>query len=92
METKIKRKRIKFELAAEPGMEVSVAGTFNDWTPGKHKLVDKEGTGAYGKQVLVPVGRHEYKFVVGEDWQIDPDCDEWTTNEFGSLNNILYVG
>jgi glycosidase len=55
---------------------VSVAGPFNDWTPGATPMVNEGGT--WRLDTKLPVGDHPYKFVVegggfgGEQWTCDP--------------------
>ncbi len=62
-----------------------------DWDPAGKRLRDKKGTGEYAATLLLPGGRHEYKFVVNGEWVIDPRNPELTTNEHGSLNSVLIV-
>ena len=85
----IGRKRITFEVHAEPKSDVFVAGTFNQWNPRKNRL--KEQKGVFRTTMLLPKGRHEYKFVINGVWSIDPECPEWTPNGLGSLNSVLVV-
>ncbi len=83
------RKRVSLKISAKPGSEVYVAGSFNDWNPTQKQL--KEKNGAYEGTLFLPRGRYEYKFVVDGNWQVDPECEEWTPNDFGSLNSVLVV-
>ncbi len=83
------RKRVTFELRAEPGSEVFVAGDFNDWAPAKRPLVYDESV--YKATLLLPKGRHEYKFLIDGIWCVDPECADWVPNDQGSLNSVLYV-
>lgn len=69
--------------------KVSVAGQFNDWTPGKD-LMKKESDGVWSIEMknFVP-GVYQYKFVVGEDgWTADENC-EYLDDKDG--NSILFV-
>ncbi|MEI6970992.1 MAG: glycogen-binding domain-containing protein [bacterium] len=84
------KKRIKFAIKAQPGSEVYVTGTFNGWNPKKNKLALKAGL--YSGTILLPKGRHEYKFVVDGIWCVDPECQEWVPNGMGSLNSVIVVG
>lgn len=84
------KKRVKFEIVADKGSEVYVAGAFNAWNPGKHKLSWKSG--AYTTAILLPKGKHEYKFIVNGTWCVDPECQEWAPNGLGSLNSVKVVG
>lgn len=83
------KKRVAFEIKAEPGSEVFVAGSFNGWNPTKNRLTFKDGV--YRTTILLPKGRHEYKFVINEVWCVDPECPEWAPNGLGSLNSVVNV-
>ncbi len=83
------KKRVTFAVDAEPGSEISVAGTFNEWDPARHPLSCKNGV--YQRTMLLPKGRHEYKYVVNGVWCVDPNCAEWAPNELGSLNSVLVL-
>lgn len=83
-----KRKQ-KFAIKAEHGSEVYVAGSFNSWNPKKNKLTYRGGL--YSTTLMLPKGRHEYKFVIDGVWCVDPECSEWTPNGIGSLNSVLTV-
>jgi len=84
------RKRVRFQLQAESGREVFIAGSFNGWQASCRQL--KESGGVYSATMMLPKGRFEYKFVVDGVWCIDPDCPEWSQNGFGSLNSVITVG
>ncbi len=84
-------KQVTFRVCTQPGCEVSVAGTFNGWKPGELKLKQVDGQGIYQTRVKLPLGRHEYKFVVDQVWCVDPACPEMAANEFGSLNSVIQV-
>lgn len=88
---KSNRKKVFFEMSAETGSEVYIAGSFNDWNPRKKKLKDS-GTGTYVANLLLERGQHEYKFVVNGEWRSDAHCEEWSPNGVGSLNSIISVG
>ena len=83
------KKRVRFQIEAEKGSEVFVAGSFNDWNPRKNKLTYKGGV--YSCTTLLSKGRHEYKYVVNGVWCVDPSCSEWTPNGMGSLNSVVVV-
>ena len=50
-----------------------------------------QDSGDYHITLMLPPGRHEYKFVINGEYKIDPDCPQWTLNDFGSLNSVLDV-
>ena len=88
--TKTIEKKTPFRIEADKGSEVYVAGTFNGWNPSKDKLA--YGKGVFSCSLPLPVGRHEYKFVVDGTWCVDPACPEWAPNGLGSLNSVATVG
>ena len=83
------KKRVRFQISADKGAEVFVAGSFNDWNPKKNKLAYKNKI--YSCTILLSKGRHEYKFVIDGVWCVDPTCSEWTPNGLGSLNSVAVV-
>lgn len=91
MSSKSARKRVTFSVKAKPGVEVYVAGSFNGWDPRKHRLTCEGEEGVYSSRILVPKGRHEYKFVIDGVWCVDPECPDWAPNAYGSLNSVIEV-
>ena len=84
-------KKVRFELEAESGSQVAVAGTFNDWDPTRTPMKDNPGSGKFATTVKLSPGRHEYKFVVNGDWRVDPKCSERAPNDCGSSNSVMTV-
>ena len=82
-------KLVKFQIQAEAGSEVSVAGSFNAWDPKANKL--RKVKDMYATSIVLPKGRHEYKFVINGVWHVDPNCPEWQPNSMGSINSLLTV-
>jgi len=83
------KKKATFAIETKVGSTVCVAGTFNGWEPGKHRLEKKDGV--FRTTLLLPKGRHEYKFIIDDVWCPDPECSEWVLNDMGSLNSVLTV-
>ena len=84
-------KKVEFQLAVEPGSQVFVTGSFNNWNPTANPMKDNSGSGHCKAIVQVSSGTHEYKFVVNGVWTADPKCTEWVQNDCGSLNSVLHV-
>jgi 1,4-alpha-glucan branching enzyme len=82
------KRRILFEVTAEPGAKVFVAGNFNRWEAAKHRLTDKGHPGHFRRYVYVEPGQVEYKFLIDGKWQIDCNCPHWKPNNFGTLNSV----
>lgn len=63
---------------------VSAVGTFNDWTPGKHKLV-RRSNGTRSVTVAVPAGESISFRYLGEGGLWFDDEDAHAITEHGSL-------
>jgi 1,4-alpha-glucan branching enzyme len=64
-----------FECHADPGSEVFVAGTFNNWKPsGFDKLRDRKRDGTFRTLLQLRKGRHEYKYQVNGEWLSDTEA------------------
>ena len=83
--------RIQFVLVAPGAARVAVVGDFNDWNPAAAPL--SAAGGVWSGQLDVPVGRHDYAFVVdGERWVRDPNAPQAPADEFGAGYSVLVVG
>jgi 1,4-alpha-glucan branching enzyme len=89
--SRYQRRRVQFTVEAEPGSDVFVAGTFNDWDPKARKLQETDEAGVFMTRILLPRGDYEYKFVVNDEWRMDSSCESWVPNEHGSLNSQIHV-
>jgi Glycogen recognition site of AMP-activated protein kinase len=76
-----------------PGAQsVEVVGSFTDWRPGAVVLRDDDQDGIWRATVVLPVGEHEYMFVVdGERWVADPLAGRYVDDGFGRQNALLFV-
>ncbi len=83
--------RVSFTYVGEPGKQVFVAGSFNEWNPTERALVDEKGNGEYFVRFLLKSGTYQYKLVVDGQWILDPTNSKLAPNEFGGSNNILEV-
>ena len=84
------RKRVTFHLETEPGKEVYIAGSFNDWDPEKKMMLEDE-EGKYSATLMLQPGQHEYKFVIDNEWIVDPQSPEHVQNEHGTHNSVVTV-
>jgi hypothetical protein len=80
-----------FELNGfERAKRVSVAGSFNDWKPGKLKMM--RVAGGWSLPVYLQEGTHAYKFVVDKQWMTDPANPIIRKDSYGNLNSFLGIG
>jgi hypothetical protein len=64
---------VRFVLYAPGAKHVTVAGTFNQWDQSAAPLVPAGASGVWRTTLAVPVGQHQYAFVVdGRRWVTDP--------------------
>ena len=82
--------QVSIQYRGDADAEVYVAGSFNGWKPDDIRL-DQDGRGVYRATLILPRGRHEYRFIVNGVWCADPECAEQVPNVFGSTNSVLSV-
>jgi len=86
--TSTTKKSVMFTLDAPSGLDVSVAGSFNDWKP---QAMTKGPGGLWRITVQLAHGTYEYRFLVDADYREDPNNPRKTQNEFGGYNSICNV-
>lgn len=86
----IPKKKITFELQSPEAKEVLLAGDFTDWEKEPLSL-KKRKDGTWLKQVSLPCGLYEYRFIVDGQWVTDPKAQECHVNAFGTENAVVLV-
>ncbi len=87
----VKKRRVKFEVMAEPGSKVFLAGSFNEWSDNAKALKEKDGDGCFTSTMLLEPGEYEYKFVINGEWLIDSENPNFNQNKLGTLNSVVKV-
>jgi len=81
---------VRLALKAPGADSVSVAGTFNEWSPVAMATASEDGL--FQIVLMLPQGRHEYLFLVdGVEWVVDPQATLLSDDDFGVSNAILDV-
>lgn len=81
---------VRFTFNSEnPAKKVFVAGSFNGWDP---LPMRKQKNGQYVRNMELPKGIHEYKFIIDDVWQHDLDNEACLLNPMGTFNSIVLVG
>ena len=88
---KEKTKRVTFSVRAKEGSKVSIAGSFNGWDPTAKEMKYQKREDLFVATLNLPVGAHEYKFVIDGIWCADPECPDWIQNDLGTLNSVKVV-
>ncbi len=82
---------VRFVLYAPGAHEVAVAGTFNQWDRAAAPLVPAGSSGVWSTTLALPVGQHQYAFVVdGARWVVDPSAPA-VDDGFGRRNSVVAV-
>ncbi len=81
---------VRLEIYQPDAIDVCVAGSFNHWQPQATPLVPL-GNGKWAKELTLPAGSYEYRFVVDGQWVTDPKAQVVAPNPFGSENGVLTV-
>ncbi len=68
---------------------VTIAGTFNEWTPAKDTL--QKVPNGWAIELKLKPGVYMYKFIVDGEWMEDPANPNKIVSEFGNFNSILEV-
>lgn len=78
---------VNFEIPAPQAKKVALTGDFKNWNK-KGIPMKKDKAGVWKICLPLRSGRYEYKFIVDDVWQIDPNNSQTATNAFGSLNSV----
>jgi 1,4-alpha-glucan branching enzyme len=81
---------VRLETYQPEAVDVCLAGTFNDWQPQATPMVPL-GDGKWSKELSLPHGRYEYRFVVDGEWITDSNAKESLPNPFGTMNSVLTI-
>ncbi len=81
---------VHFELEDPSACKVCLAGSFNDWRPGATEMLNMGG-GKWVKDLELPHGTYEYRFVVDGRWVTDQRCAHTVPNAFGEVNSLLIL-
>lgn len=82
--------KVPFQLSGfDSAREVSVVGSFNDWSP-RQAMMQRQGD-RWQAQLEVEPGRHEYKFWVDGEWLPDPANPAIKVDNQGHTNSVLQV-
>jgi hypothetical protein len=84
-------RKAHFHFKADPDRQVFLVGSFTSWNPAEAIRLAPNDDGRHAVSILLPPGRHEYKFLVDNEWSLDPECAECVPNAFGTANHVIEV-
>jgi transcriptional regulator with XRE-family HTH domain len=83
-------KKIGFELMAPDAKAVFLTGDFNAWDS-KSNPMQRNKKGLWKTTLTLKPGKYQYKFVVDDEWRIDPANINTLRNDLGTLNSVSEV-
>ena len=69
--------------------KVVLSGTFNDWNERELKMTPTDD--GWEITVLLSGGKHHYKFIVDNNWIVDPDNSLMEYDDHGNINSVKMV-
>ena len=87
---KNRKRKITFTLKAPGAKKVFLAGEFNNWNTSSHPM-KKDENGGWNKSLFLNAGSYEYKYIIDDQWKLDPNNERQCVNCFGSQNNVVRV-
>ncbi|HBG60476.1 MAG TPA: glycoside hydrolase [Candidatus Omnitrophica bacterium] len=85
-----KTSKVRFDIYAPQASNVELVGCFNSWMPGQH-IMKKERDGFWKTHVTLCSGQYEYKFIVDNKWEIDPENSNTVIMDNGTINSVKKV-
>ncbi len=83
--------KIQFALKAPEAKQVILTGDFKAWNEkGVRLRRGKDGT--WKTSLDLKPGRYEYKYLVDNQWRLDPVNQNTSYNTYGSQNSVIEVG
>jgi hypothetical protein len=79
-----------FTLKATDAGRVCLAGDFNEWKVCEAPM-EHVGGDTWSITIELPRGRHEYMFVIDDQWVTDPNAMGYSDDGFGNRNAVLVV-
>lgn len=84
-------KKIRFILENSKADRVILTGDFTGWNKNGMKM-RKYRNGIWKASLELNSGRYEYKFIVDDQWIIDPNNQNITDSSVGTQNSVIEVG
>ena len=79
-----------FRFKAPTAKRVLLVGDFTEWQQ-RAVPMQKGSDGLWRTSVGLPLGTHEYLFIVDGQWRDDPECPLRVPNPHGGQNMVLKV-
>jgi hypothetical protein len=68
---------------------IHLSGSFNDWNQNSYMLAHNGNE--WSISMYLKPGKYLYKFIVDDNWIIDPGNKQWEQNQYGTGNSVLWI-
>jgi 1,4-alpha-glucan branching enzyme len=79
-----------FRFKVPTAKKVLLVGDFTNWQERAIPMQKGDG-GVWTASVGLPMGTHNYLFIVDGEWRDDPECPLRVANPYGGQNMVLKV-
>lgn len=87
---KTAKQKVTFSFSAPDAKKVLLAGDFTGWEAAPVTM-KKDKTGTWKTTLSLCPGNYQYRLLVDDQWQDDPNCPHRQPNQFGSQNCVCIV-
>jgi 1,4-alpha-glucan branching enzyme len=70
------------------GQTAYLAGDFTNWKPVK---MQQQPDGRHAVLVPLTSGTHQYKFLLGKQWIVDPENSSFAVSNIGTINSVAHL-
>ena len=80
----------KFKLKGYKNAHVvHIAGSFNNWNPNEYLMGHTDDE--WSISLYLKPGKYLYKFIVDDNWMLDPENNQWEQNDEHTGNSVLWI-
>ncbi|MEJ2726165.1 MAG: AAA family ATPase, partial [Deltaproteobacteria bacterium] len=87
----LKHRRMQFSIHAPEANSVKVVGNFSNWTQDAGFELDRHEGGNWSKEILLPPGVYQYKFLVDGRWVEDRNNPNLVQDPYGGRNAVIEI-
>ncbi len=84
------RKNGTVRFSVDGGQDITkafVAGDFTGWEPVRMR----KRSDTFAVTLALGAGHHQYKFILDDQWQTDPDNEHCAVSDMGTVNSVAMV-
>jgi chromosome partitioning protein len=84
-------RKTQFSIHAPEANSVKVVGNFSNWTQDPGFVLDRHEDGNWSKEILLPPGVYQYKFLIDGRWVEDQNNPNLVQDPYGGRNAVLEI-